>query len=86
MEKKKITIEDAQRAMYEKLEKVSMGDKVYEFAQDIFQGFINMIETENEIKDAEERLESDQEWYDEIQEDFYQTVYDKLTDFLKNGE
>jgi hypothetical protein len=82
MAKRKITIDEAQALMYNSLNVVDFGDKVYELAQDIFQGFINVIETKCEIEGVEEYLDSDQAWYDEIQEDFYQQVYDKLTEFL----
>ena len=82
MEKRKISIDEAQALMYNSLNVVDFGDKAYELAQDIFQGFINVIETNCEIEGVEEYLDPDQEWYDEIQEDFYQQVYDKLTEFL----
>jgi hypothetical protein len=81
MKKVKLTIEQAQHAMFELLKKADLGDRVYEFAQGIFQGFINFLETGAEIKDKE-RLDSGEEWYDGIQEEFYQAVYDKLTEFL----
>lgn len=81
MKKVKITIEQAQKCMFELLKKADLGDRVYEFAQNVFQGFINFIETGAEIKDKE-KLDSGEAWYDEIQEEFYQAVYDKLTEFL----
>lgn len=81
MKKAKLTIEQAQYCMFDRLKKADLGDRVYEFAQNIFQRFINFIETGAEIKDKE-RLDSGEAWYDEIQEEFYQAVYDKLTEFL----
>ena len=79
---KKITTDEARSEMYRLLKKVDMGDKIYELAQDIFQGCINVIEINTEITDKDEYLDSCQEWYDEIQEDFYQTVYDMIQDFF----
>lgn len=85
MKKKKITIDEARSKMFTLLGKKSMGDAVYELAQDIFQSCINVIETNNEVIDNDV-LDRDEEWYDEIQDEFYQQVYNKLIDFLKNGE
>ena len=81
MAKKKITIDDARYEMFSMLRHMDFGDKVYEFAQDIFQGCINVIETGNKITDND-TLDRDEEWYDEIQDEFYQEVYNKLTEFL----
>lgn len=82
MAKKKITIDDARYEMFKMLRNKDMGDTVYEVAQNIFQGCINVIETGNEITDEDEWLDINEEWYDAIQEEFYQEVYNKLTDFL----
>lgn len=78
----KLDISGAQKLMFELLDKVDMGDKIYELAQDIFQGCINVVETNSTIKGVEEYLDSGEEWYDEIQEEFYQKVYDKVKQFM----
>ena len=85
MEKKKITIEQAEVMLTDMLEKISMGDKVYEFAQNLFDAFVNVVETSNEIVDND-TLNSGEMWYDEIRDDFFQMVYDKITNFMKKGE
>lgn len=80
--KLKLTIEGAQKYMFDLLNKEDMGDRIYELAQDIFQGCINVVENNSVIEGVEEYLDTGQAWYDEIQEEFYQAVYDKMTDFL----
>ena len=67
--------------MFKMLREKDMGDDIYELAQRIFQGCINVIETGNEITDND-TLDRDEEWYDAIQEDFYQEVYAKAKNFL----
>lgn len=81
MAKKKMTIDDARYKMFKMLREKDMGDDIYELAQRIFQGCINVIETGNEITDND-TLDRDEEWYDAIQEDFYQEVYAKAKNFL----
>ena len=82
MAKRKMTIDDARYEMFKMLREKDMGDDIYELAQKIFQGCINVIETNTEITDKEEYLDRDEEWYDAIQEEFYQGVYDKAKLFL----
>ena len=84
--KKKITIDDARYEMFRMLRQKDMGDDIYELAQRIFQGCINVIETGNEITDKDEDLDRDEEWYDAIQEVFYQEVYAKAKNFLEGRE
>jgi hypothetical protein len=80
----KIDVEQAENKMFELLAKEDMGDRIYEFAQDIFQSCINVVETNSEIDDRD--LDSTEEWYDEIQDDFYQSVYEKMTEFLTSKD
>ena len=81
----RITIEEAEQKMFDLLNAEDMGDRIYEFAQELFQRYINVIESGNTItnKDVLDRYE---EWYDGVQEEFYQAVYDRATKFLTNGE
>lgn len=79
---KQITMLEAQKKMFDLLKEKDMGDTIYEAAQAVFQDAINAIETGNEIIDKDE-LDTGQEWYDEIQEEFYYAVYDKLAEFLR---
>lgn len=78
----RITMSQAQDKMFELLERICIGDEVYELAQGLFTFLINQIEANNCITDAEE-LDSGEEWYDGIREDFFQEVYDRMLNFLK---
>ena len=77
----KITVYEAQKKVYELLNNEYLGDRVYEFAQELFDKYINWIELKNEIIDKD-ALDSSEAWYDEIQEDFFESVYEKLIDYL----
>ena len=77
----KITVYEAQKKVYELLYNEYLGDRVYEFAQNLFNKYINWVELKNEIIDKDV-FESSEEWYDEIREDFFETVYEKLIDYL----
>lgn len=87
-----LCVDDAEQMMREMLAKESMGDRVYEFAQVLFHRYINVIEAGHRICDAEgpygdsEDCHDGVAWYDDIQEEFFQSVYDRLLNFLKNGE
>ena len=88
---KEIEIWEAEQKMRDMLESESMGDRIYEFAQDLFQRYIGVIEASNRIVDAdgfycEGDCHDGVAWYDDIQEEFYQAVYDRMIDFLKRGE
>ena len=90
-EKKKIYDFEAQSMLLGSLDKENFGDRVYEFAQDLFQSGINVIESNNEIRDIDGNLADSEHsnedmWYDDVQEEFFQKVYDKLTKFLTIGE
>ena len=85
--KKKINEFEAQSMLLANLDKEDFGDRVYEFAQNLFQSGINVIESNNEIRDIDGNL-ADYEhsnevmWYDDVQEEFFQKVYDKTLEFL----
>lgn len=70
--------------VYECLEKELWGDRIYEFAQERFRNYIDSISYKYEIDKRE--LCSDEEWYDEIYEDFFESVYAKMIEFFKRGE
>lgn len=72
--------------MFWLLDKYDLWDAVYEFAQEVFQDCIKRIEDAFNITDIDRYLDTDQEWYDEIQEEFYEAVYDKLAAFLTGEE
>ena len=81
-----MTIEQAEQKMFDMLKAEQMGDRIYEFAQELYQRYINVIETGTEIEGKDEYLDSDEEWYDEIHDEFFQTVYDRIRKFMKEGE
>lgn len=79
--KRPISAEEAQEKLLSSLDKEDFGDRVYEFAQNLFQSGINVIETKNTISD--EDPQGGMMWYDDVQEEFYQKVYDKTLAFLQ---
>lgn len=90
--KEKINIYNAQELLMQSLDKKDFGDRVYEFAQEQYQNAIAVIEQKYDITDVdgqvitEEDSHGEQEWYDEVQEMFYQKVYDRTLEFLTQGE
>ena len=90
MKKEKINIYQAQEMLLQTLDKHDFGDRVYEFAQEQFQNGIAVLEQKYDITDVDGKVIEDdgsgEEWYDDVQEQFYQKVYDKTLDFLQNGE
>lgn len=83
--KQQKTSDEACQMMFDTLDNECMGDRVYEFAQELFDGYIHWIEDHVEISDKDV-FDSGEEWYDEIREEFFQAVYDRMLDFLKSGE
>lgn len=75
----KISIESAEQMMYMLLDKEDMGDRIYEFAQELYQRYIRKIEDEFKVERPDW---TDVEWYDGIYEDFFQEVYAKMIEFL----
>ena len=45
----KISIESAEQMMYMLLDKEDMGDRIYEFAQELYQRYIRKIEDEFKV-------------------------------------
>jgi len=86
-----LSVGDAEQMMRDLLSKESMGDRVYEFAQNLFQRYINVIHAGHRIANIDGVFEDDNDhggeaWYDGIQEEFFQAVYDRMSDFLNNRE
>ena len=77
----KISIESAEQMMYMLLDKEDMGDRIYEFAQELYQRYIRKIEEEFKVE-RPDCMSRDEEWYDGIYEDFFQEVYAKMIEFL----
>lgn len=80
-----LTVQEAERELLSTLDNVSFGDKVYELAQDLYQGGISMIESSHGITGTD-LFDSGEMWYDSIREEFFQEVYNKLSNFLAHGE
>ena len=88
---KEISIGDAQQMLFDMFSKDSIGDRVYEFAQDLFFMYVFKIEAKTRIMDSDgNRCEScdgdGSAWYDDVEEDFFQEVYDKARAFLNSQE
>jgi len=77
----KISIESAEQMMYMLLDKEDMGDRIYEFAQELYQRYIRKIEDAFKVE-RPDCMSRDEEWYDGIYEDFFQEVYAKMIEFL----
>lgn len=80
----KITIAQAESEIFDMLAAENMGDRIYEFAQGLFDKYVNLIECADEVDmDA---LERDERWYDHAREEFFQTLYDRITKLMMYGE
>lgn len=80
MEKQKITTAGAEQKMFALLAREDMGDRIYEFAQELYRRYIEFIQYSYDIEGATD--EDDVAWYDGIYEDFHQEVYAKMIEFL----
>ena len=85
MARERIDIEQAEQKMFELLKKEQMGDRIYEFAQDLYQRYINVLETKYNITNKDV-LDRDEEWYDNVHDEFFQGVYNRMLGFLIEGE
>lgn len=79
-----MTIKQAEQKMFDMLKAEQMGDRIYEFAQALYQRYINVIETGNKINT--DVLDQDEEWYDGVHDEFFQAVYDRIAKFMEEGE
>lgn len=77
----KISIEQAESMVFDLLNKEDLGDRIYEFAQELFQRYIRQISERYSIENPDV-LDRHEEWYDGVYEDFHQEVYAKMIDFL----
>lgn len=55
-----------------------LGDRFYEFVQELCNEAINEIERNYEIEDND--IEDDVMWYDDYREDFMKAVFEKIAD------
>ena len=83
VKKPRISIPEAETLLFKELDATSFGDAIYELAGELFQKCIIAVESKNTVTGE---MDTDEAWYDEAQQDFYQKVYDKMLDFLQNGE
>lgn len=77
----KISIEQAEQMMFDSLAKEDMGDRIWEFAQELYQKYIRQIEEKHTVVNKDV-LDRDEEWYDGIYEEFFQEVYERMINFL----
>ena len=79
--------QNAQDKLFKLLESIDMGDAVgdavYEMAQSIFQKCIDDVESNGMVVDNDGNdYDSGEAWYDDVQKDFFECVYEKLRNFL----
>lgn len=82
---KKISIEQAENLMLDKLAKEDMGERIYDFAQELYQQYIREIEDKYRVENPNV-LDRYEKWYDGIYEEFFQTVYDTALSYLSKRE
>lgn len=81
MEKKKISISDAENILLDHLDSMDIADSLYELVSDIFNNCVYRVELEHTIDDSD--LDSGEAWYDNIREDFFEGAYQKLSELFK---
>jgi len=83
-----ITKEKAVEMLLSFIDKENLGDRFYEFAQEVFQKAIASVEKEHIIVDVDGipyTEEDDEMWYDDTFKEFLEKLADKLAKELKNG-
>lgn len=74
----KLTQEQAGRLLLSYVDSPDLGDRFYEFVQDLCNKAINDIESKHEIENND--IEDDVMWYDDYREDFMKAVFEKIAD------
>ena len=83
-----ITFEEAEKMLFDKLNELELGDDVYDVVTNIFHRFINEIEDEYTIVDADGEVynsstnNAGEAWYDESEENFRDECYGKIKSYL----
>ena len=85
--KQTIGYEKAEKMLFDKLNKLDMGDDVYELVNNIFHRFVDEIEDQYTIVDDDGNVidsssNEEEMWYDSADEDFRDKCYAKLKSFL----
>ena len=81
-----IDVYKAESLMQEGLEKVNIEDRVYEFAQDIFNSLRDDINKNHVVVDVNgEPFDGGEEWYDDMRDEFFFDVYAKVKKFVNNA-
>ena len=81
MEKKIISQEQAQQELIQAVEKIELGDRLYELIQDLCNKSIQDIESRCTIVDVDGVPYDDTDdvmWYDDCREDFMKAVFEKI--------
>jgi hypothetical protein len=74
----KLTQEQAGRLLLSYVDNPDLGDRFYEFVQDLCNKAIDDIESKHEIENND--IEDDVMWYDDYREDFMKAVFEKIQD------
>lgn len=74
----KLTQEQAGRLLLSYVDSPDLGDRFYEFVQELCNKAIDDIESKHEIENND--IEDDVMWYDDYREDFMKAVFEKIQD------
>lgn len=84
--KEKVTLEQMQYHGIQNMYQIpDFEDKVYELAQALVRSAIDKTEEQYELKD-DDRLDSSQEWYDDVRERMMELAYQRIYDFLGDND
>jgi hypothetical protein len=72
------TQEQAGQLLLSYVDSPDLGDRFYEFVQDLCNKAIDDIESKHEIENNE--IEDDVMWYDDYREDFMKAMFEKIQD------
>lgn len=75
---KTLTQEQAGQLLLSYVDNPVLGDRFYEFVQDLCNKAIDDIESKHEIENND--IEDDVMWYDDYREDFMKAVFEKIQD------
>ena len=74
----KLSQEQAGRLLLSYVDNPDLGNRFYEFVQDLCNKAIDDIESKHEIENND--IEDDVMWYDDYREDFMKAVFEKIQD------
>lgn len=80
-----LDLEKASEMLFDKLSHYNeLGDRVYELSQSLMDSFVNEINSRYTVVDFDGNPYDgdEEEWFDELREDFFENVYEKLKGYL----